>query len=56
MNKVANFIVLSLVILSALLSSLSCKTDDVASYGVDEITGLAKNLSPDCPAPTGGGG
>ena len=51
MVKFANLIVLSLVIFFLLFIHLACKTDDVATYKADEITLLAKNVSPDCPAP-----
>jgi hypothetical protein len=50
MVKFARLIVVSLVIFSLLLFQLACKTSDVANYKADEITLLARNASPDCPA------
>ena len=56
MTKVARLLVLSLVIISLFVLPLACKTGDVASYTADEITLLARNASPDCPAPAEGCG
>jgi len=56
MIKFARLIVISLVIISLLVLPLACKTSDVANYKADEITLLARNASPDCPAPAEGCG
>jgi hypothetical protein len=55
MVKFAYLIVFLLVIFSLLLFPLACKTSDVPSYKADEITLLARDFSPDCPANVGCG-
>jgi hypothetical protein len=54
MIKFSRLIAFSLVIFSLLLLPSACKTSDVASYKAEELTLLAKSISPDCPAPSEG--